>query len=175
MPKARNYERELKRILQGEKEMLDRVTRTCSSQEKENYLKMVDTPFLLVRSAGSLGVDLVALSGDVSFPIEVKSSIYKKIRMSHSAQLKEQTEKFIKVCREAGLFPIYAYRLKRVRGDSWRIFKIRIDEHKMYGRLKRIYNRIPEAKISRDGYVILNWDDGMPLNEFIAYIHHLRN
>ena len=175
MPKARNYERELKRILQGDKEILNRVTRTCSPEEKENYFKIKDTPFLLVRSAGSLGVDLVALSGDVSFPIEVKSSIHKKIRMSHSAQLKEQTEKFIQVCREAGLFPIYAFRLKKVRGDSWRIFKIKIDEHKMYGRLKRIYIKIPEAQKSRDGYVILSWDEGMPLNEFINYIHHLRN
>lgn len=175
MPKARNYERELKRILQGDSDILKSVTRTCSPEEKENYRKITDTPFLLVRSAGSLGVDLVALSGDVSFPIEVKSSVHRKIRMSHSAQLKEQTAKFIKVCREAGLFPIYAFRLKKVRGDSWRIFKVPIDEHKMYGRLKRIYNRIPEVKISRDGYVILNWDDGMPLNEFIAYIHRLRN
>lgn len=175
MPKARNYERELKRILQGGKDILTQVTRTCSPQEKENYLKIRHTPFLLVRSAGSLGVDLVALSGDVSFPIEVKSSINRKIRMSHSTQLKDQTRRFINVCRDAGLFPIYAFRLKKVRGDSWRLFKVQIDDTKMYGRLKRIYARMPAAKVSRDGYVILEWDNGMPLNEFISYIHKLRN
>ncbi|UCF08196.1 MAG: Holliday junction resolvase [Thermoplasmata archaeon] len=175
MPKARNYERELKGILQGDLDTIKRVTRTCSPEEKENYQKIMDTPFLLVRSAGSLGVDLVAMSGDISFPIEVKSSVNMRIRMSKSAQLKEQTAKFEKVCRKAGLFPIYAYRLKKVRGDSWRLFKIKIDEHKMFGRLKRIYDKLPEAERSRDGYVILKWDDGMPLNRFIEYIHHLRS
>jgi Holliday junction resolvase len=170
MPKARNYERELKGILQGDSEILQTITRTCTEEEKNNFYKIKNTPFLVIRSAGSLGVDIMAVRGDFSFPIEVKSSVYKKIRMSQSARLKEQAAKFEESCKKASLFPIYAFRLKRIRGDSWRIFTLEVNEDNLFGRLKRVYRRLPKAHKSRDGYYILNWEEGMPLNEFIDYI-----
>lgn len=165
---SRQYERELKRILQGEVDVLKAATRTCTPEEKENYFKIREKPFVVIRSAGSLGVDLVALRDNISFPIEVKSSIYRKIRMSNSPQLKEQSERYERACAKAGLLAIYAFRLKRVRGDSWRIFTLENDNLK--GIVKRINNRLAKVYKTPDGYLILKWDEGWPLNKFIDYI-----
>jgi hypothetical protein len=75
-----------------------------------------------------------------------------------------------KKCVGAGLFPLYAFRLKQVRGDSWRLFTLDVDDSSLIGRLKYIFNKVPIADKSRDGYYILRWDQGIPLNEFISYI-----
>lgn len=166
--RAKAFEWELKGILQGDVEILEKVTKTCSEEEKEAYFKIRNKPFVVIRSAGSLGVDIVALRGDISFPIEVKSSLKKKIHMSNTPRLKEQSERFTKLCENSGLMALYAYRLKRIRGDSWRVFTL---ETKNLDRgTKVIYRRLPKAHISRDGYYILKWDEGMPLHKFIEYI-----
>ncbi|MEE9150823.1 MAG: Holliday junction resolvase [Thermoplasmata archaeon] len=165
---SRIYERELKRILQGDVETLKSVTKTCSKEEREDYFKIKNKPFVVIRSAGSLGVDLVALRDNISFPIEVKSSVYKRIRMSNSPQLKEQSERFEKDCEKAGLLAIYAFRLKRVRGDSWRIFTL--ENNNLKGIAKRINHRIAKVHKSKDGYLILKWEEGWPLHKVIDYI-----
>jgi Holliday junction resolvase len=166
--KARSYERELKRILQGDILTLENVTKTCSKEEKEAYFKIRDRPFVMVRSAGSLGVDLVALRGEFAFPIEVKSSKNKKIRLAGSHQLKEQARKYKESCIKAGLLPIYAYRLSKIRGDFWRIFTLK--DMKVRGAAGVIYRKLPKVHVSKDEYLILNWEEGWPLNKFIDYI-----
>lgn len=166
--KARIYEWELKGILQGDVEILEKVTKTCSEEEKEAYFKTRDKPFLVVRSAGSLGADLVALRGNIAFPIEVKSSKYKRIRLANTPQLKEQSEKYERACEEAKLMAIYAFRLKSFRGDTWRIFTL--ENNNLEGIAKRINHRLTKVHKSRDGYYILRWDEGWPLNRFIDYI-----
>ena len=165
---SRNYERELKRILQGDIDTINNVTKTCSKDEKEGYFKIKEKPFVVIRSAGSLGVDLVALRGDISFPIEVKSSKYKKVRLANNPQLKEQARKYEKACREANLLPIYAFRLKSFRGDSWRIFTL--ESESLKGIAKRINNRLAKVHKTKDGYYILKWDEGWPLHRFIDYL-----
>jgi Holliday junction resolvase len=166
--KAKGYERELKRILEGDKETLENVTKTCSKEEKKAYFNINKNPFVMIRSAGSLGVDLVALRGEIAFPIEVKSSKYKKIRMANSPQLKEQARKYKESCIKATLMPIYAFRLKNFRGDSWRIFTLK--DMKVTGATGVIYRSLPKAHISKDGYMILKWEDGWPLSKFIDYL-----
>lgn len=166
--KSKSYERELKRILEGDFETLENVTKTCSKEEKEAYFKTREKPFIVIRSAGSLNVDLVALRDNISFLIEVKSSVYKRIRMSNSPQLKEQSERFEAACRSAGLLAIYAFRLKSFRGDSWRIFTL--ENENLKGIAKRINNRLAKVHKSPDGYMILKWDEGWPLNRFFDYI-----
>src|SRR5919109_829275 len=76
------YERELKGLLAGEEDTLRRVTKALEPETSKNYWKVAARPFLVVRAAGSLGVDLVALRGDVSFPIEVKCATADVIRFS---------------------------------------------------------------------------------------------
>jgi hypothetical protein len=68
---ASQYERELKGILEGETKIISKVTKTCSTLVKNNYFKISNRPFAVIRAAGSLGIDLVAVRGVVSFLTEV--------------------------------------------------------------------------------------------------------
>ncbi|MEE9223524.1 MAG: Holliday junction resolvase [Thermoplasmata archaeon] len=162
------YERELKHILHGDLDVIGRATRSCSNEEKECYLRITDRPFVVSRAAGSMGFDLIALRGDISFPIEVKSSISRTIRFSRSVKNQDQAKWMMGECDRAGLFPVYAYRLKRQRGDSWRIFALETDG--LRGTLKVMYKRIPKIEKSALGHHILRWEDGMPLHKFIDYL-----
>ena len=65
------YERELKNILEGEKNILVKITKSCNTLETENYYKIHNKPFAVIRAAGSLGVDIVAVRGDASFLVEI--------------------------------------------------------------------------------------------------------
>ena len=74
------FERELKGILNGDEKMVNKVSKTSPPEVHSSYLKILEKPFIVIRAAGSFGVDLVAIRGDFSFPIEVKASSYKTIR-----------------------------------------------------------------------------------------------
>ncbi|MFQ5918727.1 MAG: Holliday junction resolvase [Thermoplasmata archaeon] len=162
------FERELKGVLHGDEGVLERVTRSCPPQEQEAYWRIVDRPFTVVRAAGSLGVDLVALRGDVSFPIEVKSSKGRTLWLSNTRRTIEQAEDLLEECARSELLPLYAYRRKNVRGDSWRLF--RLDGAKVSGHLRKFQRRIPPADKSKEGNHILRWDEGLPLHAFIDFL-----
>ena len=66
--------------------------------------------------------------------------------------------------------PLYAFRYKGVRGDSWRIF--RVDVGGLTGRLGILERRIPKLPRTRNGKPFLDWNQGMPLNKFIALLCH---
>ncbi len=71
------YERELRHVLAGIPAGVEAVIKSCSVEEKERMRLVLNRPFLVVRAAGS-GIegsgDLLALRGDISFPIEVKTT-----------------------------------------------------------------------------------------------------
>ncbi len=121
------YERELRDILSGDEEVIEDATKTCSEKELEGYEAVYDIPFLVVRAGASLGIDLIALRGEIAFPIEVKSSKKDVIYFSDEERLTEQAEWMAEVCSESQVLPIYAYRLKSQRGDKWRIYTMDID------------------------------------------------
>ena len=162
------FERELKGILMANKEILSRVTKTCDSKEKKGYCRIEEKPFMVVRGAGSLGVDLVAIREGLSLPIEVKSSTSTVLRFSRSEKLTIQAQGMVDDCKRVGLMPVYAFRHKGQRGDAWRIFTI--DMGPMNGRLRFVYERLPKIESSREGKLIMRWKDGMPLSKFIDYI-----
>lgn len=162
-----DYERELKRLLGGDMETLRRLMRTCDAFQCQGYQTMETYPFMVVRGAGSFGVDLVALRGELSFPIEVKSSIHEKLYLS-KPKLKEQLEQFIIECKRANTFPIYAYRMKKVIGDPWRVFTIRIDGLRYFSRL--LNERIPPIRETSGGNHVLEWEEGMPLSSFLLEV-----
>ena len=126
-------------------------------------------PFLVVRAAGS-GIegsgDLLALRGDICFPIEVKSS--KEAKLYLSGRTVEQYNSLVYEGNRSCLMPLYAYRLKGVRGDSWRIF--RVETETLHGKLRKLEPSIPSLPLTRNGKPYLNWKDGLPLNEFIALV-----
>ncbi|MGC8662796.1 MAG: Holliday junction resolvase [Thermoplasmata archaeon] len=164
------YERELRNILSGNKDFILKFINTFCEKEKIYYLSMIENPFVVVRAAGSLGVDLIALRYDFSFPIEVKSSKFKTLRFAESnGRAQEQAENYIKITGKAGIFPIYAYRLKRIKGDPWRLFTL--PNMLVHGNLFLIYNLLPKIEMSKDGNFIIRWDDGIPLSKFISYLN----
>ena len=166
---ATNYERELRNILAGHEKSVDGCTRSCSDHEKAQMRTILERPFLVVRAAGS-GMDgsgdIVALRGDVSFPIEVKSGKVKK--MYFSGRTKDQLNAMIKEAERSNLIPLYAHRLKGIRGDSWRIFRVKTTN--IEPSLRKFEHSIPPLPTTRNGTPFIDWDLGMPLNEFIAIL-----
>ena len=163
------YERELRYVLAGIPTGVEAVIKSCSVEEKERMRLVLQRPFLVVRAAGS-GIegsgDLLALRGDVSFPIEVKTTKSRKIYFS--GRTLDQYDALAYEGERCGLMPLYAHRLKGVRGDSWRIF--RVETSTLEGRLSILARRIPRLPRTRKGRAFIDWDQGMPLNEFINIV-----
>ena len=166
---ASQYERELRTVLAGIPKGVDAVTRSCKPLEKARAMQVINRPFLVVRAAGS-GMegsgDLLALRGDICFPIEVKSS--KKDKLYLSGRTKDQYDAMVREGKRCNLMPLYAYRLKGVRGDSWRIFRVKVG--KLTGRLGMLIRRIPPLPLTRNGKEFLDWEQGMPLHIFLALV-----
>ena len=166
---ASQYERELKNILEGEAKTLSRITKTCTAIEKGNYLKISEKPFVVIRAAGSFGVDLVATRGDISFLTEVKTSFGTTLHFSSvSGKLQKQAETMKTTCEKTKTLPIYAFRTKGQHGDSWRVFTLDVDG--LEGRTSLAHRRIPKLKKSKSGNYIMEWTEGMPLSDFISYL-----
>jgi len=85
-----------------------------------------------------------------------------------SGRTKEQYDAMVREGKRCNLMPLYAYRLKGVRGDSWRIF--RVDVGKLTGRLGMLVRRIPSLPLTRNGKEFLDWEQGMPLHMFLALV-----
>ncbi|MDG6221400.1 MAG: Holliday junction resolvase [Candidatus Thermoplasmatota archaeon] len=162
------YERELKGILSGDEKVIEKCIKTCSLEDRESYRSTIEKPFIVIRAAGSFGVDLVAIRGDYSFPIEEKASVHDVLHFSHKPRLHEQAEKLREMCQRAGLFPLYAFRLKGAKGDSWRVFTLEIEG--LEGRLALLYKRIPQVSKTKSGNLVLRWEEGMPLSQFLSYM-----
>ena len=166
---ASSYERELRAVLAGSPAGVRAVTRSCSEIERAHAMQVVQRPFLVVRVAGS-GMDgsgdIIALRGDLSFPIEVKTRADKKVYFS--GQTEAQLESMKEIGEKCGLMPLYAHRLKGVRGDSWRIF--RVETSTLTGRLATLARRIPTLPLTRTGKPHLDWDQGLPLHKFLGVV-----
>ena len=163
------YERELRHVLAGIPTGVEAVIKSCSVEQKERMRLVLRRPFLVVRAAGS-GIegsgDLLALRGDISFPIEVKTTKSKKIYLS--GRTLHQYEALVYEGERCGLMPLYAHRLKGTRGDSWRIF--RVETSTLEGRLRVLARRIPPLPRTRKDRAFIDWDQGLPLNEFIHIV-----
>ncbi len=164
-----SYERELRSVLAGEIKGIRAVTRSCSEVERAKAMRVVRRPFLVVRApgSGSEGTgDLLALRGDVCFPIEVKTS--KKKRIYLSGRTMDQYKSLKSTGEKCGLLPLYAFRLKGVRGDSWRIMKVEVEG--LTGKLRHLSRSIPALPLSSRGTPHLDWDAGMPVHKFLSLI-----
>ena len=168
------YERELRSVIAGEEKGVRAITRSCSESERAYAMQICQRPFLVVRApgSGSEGTgDLLALRGDMCFPIEVKSSKKRKLYLSGRTVLQYNAleEIGIRCCIQ----PFYAYRLKGVRGDSWRIFRVKIEG--LTGKLRLLARTVPELPLTRNGTPYLDWDKGLPLHKFLSLISKSEN
>ena len=166
---ASAYERELRAVLAGSPAGVRAVTRSCTELERARAMQVIERPFLVVRAAGS-GMDgsgdLLALRGDLCFPIEVKTRAQKKVYLNGETAV--QLEQMRVIGERCGLMPLYAHRLKASRGDSWRIF--RVDTTTLTGRLAALSRRIPTLPLTRTGKPHLDWDQGLPLHQFLGVV-----
>jgi Holliday junction resolvase len=163
------YERELKGILEGDEKILSKVTKTCSVLERGNYYLTKQKPFVVVRAAGSFGVDLVALRGDVSFLMEIKTSNTDTLHFSSvDGKLQRQAEKMQRECEKTKTLPVYGFRLKGHGGDCWRLFTM--DIHQLEGRARILHSRLPKLSLSKNGNFIMRWQHGLPLSDFLLYL-----
>ena len=163
------YERELRSVLAGERKGVIAITRSCTEVERARAMQVCQRPFLVVRApgSGSEGTgDILALRGDMCMPIEVKSSKTDKIYLS--GRTKKQYDALQRTGERCGLLPLYAFRLKGVRGDSWRVMKVPVEG--LTGKLRVLARSIPNVPLTRNGAPYLNWHDGMPLHRFLALI-----
>jgi Holliday junction resolvase len=174
------YERELKDILEGRRETVLRMGKRLNSHQRRCYFSTLSYPFVVIRAAGSLGMDLVALRGDVSFPIEVKSSGSDVFRFSSSGGKAElQAQNMVDQCAKSHLLPFYAYRLKGARDDPWRIFAMPLGDsdedlwwlHEAHGTFaKLVMSKVPRIERTAHGARIMRWANGYPLSTFLEYL-----
>ena len=163
------YERELRAVLAGEIKGVRAIIKSCTEVERARAMQVVQRPFLVVRApgSGSEGTgDLLALRGDMCFPIEVKSSKVPKQYLS--GRTMDQYEALRVTGERCGLLPLYAYRLKGVRGDSWRIMRVEVKS--LTGKLRHLSRSIPKLPLTKNGTPHLDWEKGMPLHRFLALI-----
>lgn len=168
-----DYERELREILSGNRDVIERVTKSCSEEERENYFKIIDSPFIVVRAAGSLGIaDIVAVRGDISFLVEIKVRKGKSILFSHEGgRMQRKADEMLEKCEKSKVLPLFAFRVKNYKGDSWRIYSLKVEN--LEGRAKIVNERIPKVGRTANGNYHLKWDDGMKLSDFIGYMSAL--
>ena len=163
------YERELRAVLAGEIKGVRAIIKSCTEIERARAMQVVQRPFLVVRApgSGSEGTgDLLALRGDMCFPIEVKSSKVPKQYLS--GRTMDQYEALRVTGERCGLLPLYAYRLKGVRGDSWRIMRVEVGS--LTGKLRHLSRSIPKLPLTKNGTPHLDWEKGMPLHRFLALV-----
>lgn len=168
-----SYERELRDLLEGDDASLVRYGRALPAADRAVLERAARSPFLVVRAAGSLGFDLVALRSEFAFPLEVKASGAPTIHFSAaSGRADDQLQDHRRAVDRVGLLVVYAYRrLGHRKGDPWRLFASgRPSESGLSSLLLR---RLPPVATTREGKGVLRWESGMPLVRFLELISFL--
>jgi Holliday junction resolvase len=168
-----SYERELRDLLQGDREAVFRYAKALVPTDRPALERVMGSPFLVVRGAGSLGFDLVAMRRELALPVEVKASSEATIHFTAaSGRAAEQLEAHRRAVERVGLVAVYAYRkIGHRAGDPWRLFSAaRQPQRGLLGLLAR---RLPPVERTREGNAVLRWENGMPLVRFLSTVHTL--
>lgn len=167
------YERELRALLEGDPTAVRSYARALAPEARAPFERLIGEPFLVIRGAGSLGFDLVALRREFAFPLEVKASADDVIRFTAaSGRADAQLAAHRRAVGRVGLTVLYAYRrLGRRSEEPWRIFLA--GSAPDWGVLKVICRRLPPVSSTRDGHGILRWAEGMPLSRFLDQVRFL--
>ena len=162
------YERELVALLSGNRKVVDKISKKLDFISRESYRHMEQNPFYVTRAAGSKGADIVAARYDVTFVIEVKSSLNQVLTFSSSSgKNQEQAERVGERCSKSGLFLTYAYRMKNADGDPWMMFRVPGNPK---GNARRLYSILPEIEITKNNNYVMKWEKGLPLHSLMQYL-----
>jgi hypothetical protein len=169
---ASAYERELRYLLEGDVGAVRAYARSLPPERRAEFERLTDAPFLVIRGAGSLGFDLVALRRDYAFPLEVKASSEPVIRFTAaSGRAEAQLAVHRSTVQRVGLTVLYAYRrVGRQKEESWRIYRGTAVPQR--GVLKGVCSHLPEVSATTAGHGILRWEEGMPLSRFLYYAYY---
>lgn len=170
---ASAYERELRELLRGEGRAVRAYAGGLAPPERAEFERLIEQPYLVVRAAGSLGLDLVALRRDAAFPFEVKASSEATIRFTaNSGRAIEQLAQHRASVGRVGLTVLYAYRrIGERRDEPWRIY--RGTDGLPGGTLGILCRRLPPVDTTREGNAILRWESGCPLSQFLRSVRFL--
>lgn len=171
---ASEYERELRSLLEGEREAVRHYSRYVAPEQRRILQHLERGPFLVVRAAGSHGFDLVAMRAGFAFPIEAKASAEEVIRFSSaSGRMTGQLNDHLEAAKRGGLVVLYAYRrLGRRSGEPWRLFTPQTENHN-HGRVEYLRNHLPPIERTREGNCVLRWENGLPLSVFLDRLFKL--
>ncbi|MCL5408191.1 MAG: hypothetical protein M1518_02365 [Candidatus Thermoplasmatota archaeon] len=154
----------MKLILEGNEEKLGKVG--WMAEDIKSRIK--SKPFLVVRAAGSHGFDLIIIRNDLSIPIEIKSSKERTLNFSSSSnRSQEQAKEYERMISKTGVMPLYAYRLKNVNGDPWRIFTF---DFQYEGRYRMFAKNVPKLEVTRGGAYLMKWENGLKLTSLLDYL-----
>ncbi|MGA8543185.1 MAG: Holliday junction resolvase [Thermoplasmata archaeon] len=159
--------------MQGDPIAVRSYARSLPPEERASFEQLTTEPFLVIRGAGSLGFDLVALRREFAFPLEVKASSDDVIRFTAaSGRADAQLAAHRAAVGRVGLTVLYAYRrLGRRSEEPWRVFLASpVPE---WGVLRAICRRLPPVNTTREGHGILRWQEGMPLSQFLVKVRYL--
>lgn len=170
---ASAYERELKDLLQGDPRAVRAYAKGLEPTDRTEFERIIDEPFLVIRAAGSLGLDLIALRRDFAFPLEVKSSAEDTIRFTAAGgRGLVQLQAHRKAVARVGLTVLYAYRKVGHRdADPWRMYIG--TQAPARGILNMVCRRLPSFDTTREGNEIIRWEHGMPLSRFLSTVRFL--
>jgi len=154
------YERELKRLLGGDKEMVEKYIRSYSLDPRPTSpLSQTKKPFLVDRSAGSKAMDLLAVRMNTVLPIEIKSSSSEVINFTDAnGRNQGQYSELLRLIERSSFPLFYAVRLKNASTEPWCIF---------IARRLRGWSWVPVVSETKSGNVSIKWSDGIPLSEFL--------
>jgi len=155
------YERELMRLLEGDREMVKKYICSYSlnteSASALNY--QTKKPFLVVRSAGSKAMDLLAVRMNTVLPIEIKSSSSEVINFTDAnGRNQRQYLELLKLIERSSLPLFYAVRLKNSGTELW---------HNFIARKLQSWSWVPVVSETKSGNVSIKWSDGFSLSEFL--------
>jgi len=147
--------------------------RSLPPEARSDFERLIDGPFLVIRGAGSLGFDLVALRRDYAFPLEVKASSEPVIRFTAaSGRADAQLAAHRTAVQRVGLTVLYAYRrIGRRPEEAWRMFLASAVPQR--GVLRVICRRLPPLSETAHGHGVLRWEEGMPLSQFLRQARFL--
>ncbi|MGC8860993.1 MAG: Holliday junction resolvase [Thermoplasmata archaeon] len=161
------YERELKRLLEGDPDQVNRYIRIngLSGSGASALRYQIKNPFFVVRSAGSRSLDLLAVRSRLILPIEIKSTSSETVNFTDSnGRNQRQFQQLRTLVERSGLVLFYALRLKSGDGEPWRFFVSRED---------RFWSWVPAVVLTKNGNVVLKWSDGIPLSEFLRGVRSI--
>ncbi|GIS27392.1 MAG: hypothetical protein CM15mP128_1510 [Methanobacteriota archaeon] len=159
------YERELLHVLAGSADGVDAVTRSCTPRRSASACvqssKLPSWSFEPGKRYRGTG-DLLVLRGDALSP---SGECSKDRKLYLSGRTLDQHDALVATGERTGLMPLYAYRLKGTRGDSWRIFRVKTSH--VSGHMERLVAHVPLLPLTARGRPHLDWDQGLPLNRFV--------